>query len=373
MQGIHRRVGAFRALILAAMLGATGCGLIADRGRVVVATLDGKNITRDTLDDLIYDMPDDERPHIRTREDYLRVLTQYIDKQIKIPLGQDLAAKGEIKIDREAAREQFFKSSGDKEDQYRHMWAIPVPKPGEEEALMKEYNITARDIQAIKDIIEQGTDQIVEKLQGEEAVNYLAVKDFKDKKIVLDEEQLKTEYELTKENFKTLESLTILGLQFPTAMPGASEEASKVRTRLNNGENFDTILNEYLQKDMRFGIESVIENNPSLERFKGFWLQASGAAVGDVLGPTYMPDYSRMKKDASGQAVQETVPECWIVFKVLEAKPAQIMPFEEAKALVAGPVAYVEEMEKLREEHGVKIFEENLRDPASGVKDIFAN
>lgn len=375
MQGIHRGAPALRGITLfvATVIGASGCGLIADQGRIVVATLDGKNITRDTLDNLIYDMPDDERPHIRSRQDYLRVLNQYIDKQIKIPLGQELADKGEIKIDREAAREQFFKSSGDKEEQYRHMWAIPVPKEGEEEALMKEYNITARDIQAIKDIIEQGTDQIVEKLQGEEAVNYLAAKDFKDKKLILDEEQLKTEYELTKENFKTLETLTILGIQFPTAMPGASEEASKVRQRLNNGENFDTILNEYLQKDIRFGIESVIENNPSLERFKGFWLQASGAAVGDVLGPTYMPDYSRMKKDASGQAIQETVPECWIVFKVLEAKPAEIMPFEQAKPYVAGPVAYAQEMEKLREEHGVKIFEDKLRDPSTGARDIFAS
>src|SRR5690349_19638712 len=88
------------ALLLPILLGAAGCGLIADQSLIVVAKLDGKNITRGMLDDLIYDMDDKERPNIRTRQDYLRVLNQYIDQEIKIPLGQEMAAKGEIKIDR---------------------------------------------------------------------------------------------------------------------------------------------------------------------------------------------------------------------------------------------------------------------------------
>jgi len=359
------------ALLLPAMLSVAGCGLIADQSRIVVAKLDGKNITRGMLDDLIYDMDDTERPNIRTRQDYLRVLNQYIDQEIKIPLGHELAAKGEIKIDREAAREQFFKSSGEEEEQNRLMWNMPIPEAGQEDELMKVYNLTADDIRAMKNIIEQETDLIVEKLQADQAVALLARRAFEAKELVLDEEALRMEYELSKDNFKTLESLTILGLQFPMAEPNAAAEASKVRERLNNGENFDDILNEYLQKDMRYGIESSIENNPALERFRGFWQEASGAAVGDVLGPTYMPDYARVRTDATGRQVQETVPECWIVFKVLEAKPAEIVPFEQAKNAVAGPVAFAAMMEKLREEHGVEIYEDKLRDPAGGDVDFF--
>jgi hypothetical protein len=300
-------------------------------------------------------------------------LEQYIDKEIKIPLGIELAAKGEIKVDRDAVREEFFKTAGDKEETYRHMWAIPVPKPGEESQLMQIYNLTAQEIQAVKDMIEQETDVMLEKLQGDQAVSYLAQKAFLAKELVLDEEDLKMEYEVNKENFKSFESLTILGIQFPTAQPGSSAEASKVRERLNAGEAFEDILNEYLAKDIRYGIESVIENNPSLERFKGFWQEASGAAAGDVLGPTYMPDYGRVSKDASGQAVQETVPECWIVFKVLEAKPAAILPFEEVRGYVSAPVAFTEMLNKLREEKGVKIFEDKIPEPRGGNKDIFAN
>jgi hypothetical protein len=253
------------------------------------------------------------------------------------------------------------------------MWSIPIPKPGEESELMKVYNLSAQEFKSMKDIIEQETDQVVETMQGEEAVAYRAAKAFQAKELVLDEEALKMEYELNKENFRSLESMTILGLQFPTAQPGSSAEASKVRERLNAGEKFDDILNEYLQKDIRYGIESTIENNPNLERFKGFWLQASGAAVGDVLGPTYMPDYGRVRKDPNGNPVQETVPECWIVFKVLEVKPAQVLSFEEARPYVAVPVAYVAMMEKLREEHGVEIYDDKLKDPDGADKDIFEN
>ena len=223
----------------------------------------------------------------------------------------------------------------------------------------------------MKNIIEQETDLIVEKLQGDQAVALLAAKAFQSNELVLDEEALKMEYELTKESFKSYESMTILGLQFPAADPDASLEASKVRERLNNGEKFDDILNEYLQKDMRYGIESSIENNPSLERFQGFWQQASGAVVGDIVGPTYMPDYGRVRTDATGRQVQETVPECWIVFKVLEAKPAEILPYEKVKPLVAAPVAFAAMMEKLREEHGVEIYEDKLRNPTGGDVDFF--
>ncbi len=361
---------AFFALVLA---GSSGCGWIADTDRIVIAKIGDKEITRGTLARIIYDMPDDERPIIRTRQDYLRVLEQYIDKEIKIPLGIELAAKGEIKVDRDAVREEFFKTAGDKEETYRHMWSIPVPKPGEESQLMQIYNLTAEEIQRVKDMIEQETDVMMDKLQGDEAVAYLAQKAFLAKELVLDEADLKMEYEVNKENFKSFESLTILGIQFPTAQPGSSAEASKVRERLNAGEAFDDILNEYLARDIRFGIESVIENNPSLERFKGFWQEASGAAVGDVLGPTYMPDYGRLGKDANGQAVQETVPECWIVFKVLEAKPATILTFEEARGYVSAPVAFTEMLKKLREEKGVEIFNEKIPEPRGGDKDIFAS
>lgn len=348
-----------------------GCGLIADTDRIVVAKLDGKNITRRDLLDLIYDMPDNKRPIVRSANDYLRVLNQHIDQEIKTPLGQSMAAEGTIVIDREVAREQFFQSSGDEEEQYRHMWAVPVPKPGEESELMQVYNLKAADIQAFKNIIEQETDRIMDKLQGEEAVRYLAMKAYQAGELPLDPEALKLEYELNQSNLQTYEAITFLGLQFPASAPESNSEAANVRTRINNGEDFDAILSEYLQKDMRYGVESDIENNPSLERFRLFWEQASGSQVGDIVGPVYMPEYARGRQDQSGQVVQEIVPASFLVFKVLEHRPARALSFEEATPYLSGPIAYAEMMERLREEHGVEIYKDKLPETDGGNQDIF--
>src|SRR5690606_3468525 len=161
-----------------------------------------------------------------------------------------------------------FASSGDEEAQNRLMWSTPVPKAGEETELMQTYNLRAIDIQAFKNIIEQETDQIVEKIQGDRAVTYLAQKAFEAGELTLDPEAMRMEYELSQDSLKTLEGITFLGLQFPANDPQSSAEAAEVRRRVDSGEDFDTILAEFLRRDMRYGIESDIENNPSLERFR---------------------------------------------------------------------------------------------------------
>lgn len=350
----------------------TGCGEIINTDRHVVATLNGKNITRGELESHIYDMPDDERPIIRSKRDYLRVLNQYIDRKIKIPLGQQMANDGQITIDRELAREQFFKSSGDEEEQYRHMWSIPVPKPGEESELMKVYNLTAEDISRMKEVIELETDQIVETMQGEAAVQRLAGEAFQAGELTLDPEALRLEYEVQKDQLKTFEGITFLGLQFQAADPQSSAEATKVRERLDNGEDFDAVLNEYLARDSRLGIESEIENNPSVTRFQTFWEQTSGAKEGAIVGPIYMPEYTRMRPANNGQMVQEAVPASYLVFRVTEHREARTLTIEEATPVLARPIAYAAMMEKLREQHGVEIFEDKLPNVRGGSDDIFA-
>lgn len=350
-----------------------GCGEIVNTDRDVVATLDGKNITRGEIEGLIYDMPDDERPIIRSRRDYLRVLNQYIDRKIKIPLGQQMASEGKIEIDREMARERYFQSAGDKEEQYRHMWAIPTPEPGQESELMKVYNLRAEDFRAVKNIIEQETDIIVDELQGEAAVQQLALQAFQAGELTLDPEALKLEYELNKENLQTYEGMTFLGLQFQADDPNASSEATKVRERLDAGEDFDTVLAEYLARDMKYGIESDIENNPSVSRFQTFWDQASGVQEGDIVGPVFMPEYSRMRQGPDGQATQETVPSSYLVFRVMDYRPARTLSLEEATPMLAGPIAFAEMMKILREQHGVQIFEDKLPVVRGGDEDIFDN
>lgn len=369
-----RRILQFMLAVMT-LCGASGCGMLADPDRIVIAEMNGKPITRGKLFSIIYDMPDNKRPVIQSRQDYLRVLNAYIDHEIKVPLGQQLSEEGKINIPRDAAREAYFNSITDEteRDTQRKMWDMPIAKPGEETELMRIYDIDAESIQFQKNIVEQGTDQFLERLLGNQAVTYLALQAYQAKELVLDEEILRLEYEITKENYKTLERLTFLGLQFPTAVPGASTEAAEVRKRISAGESFDAIFDEYIAKNVNFGIESVIENNPTLDRFRGFWQEASGAEVGEVRGPVYMPAYSRMKVDASGQAAQATVPECYLVFKVLEHEPETIKSFEEAVPLIAPTVAYAAMMERLREENGVVIYEDKFPNTGGGKSTMLQN
>ena len=104
-----------------------GCGQITDKDRIKVAKIGDKYITRGEIFRIIRDMPDTQRPMIRNRSDLLRVLNQYIDSRIKLPLGQHLAEEGKIEVPREVARETFFQESGDEAEILRHSWNMEVP------------------------------------------------------------------------------------------------------------------------------------------------------------------------------------------------------------------------------------------------------
>jgi PHD/YefM family antitoxin component YafN of YafNO toxin-antitoxin module len=340
-----------------------GCGQIADKDRIRIAKLDNEYITRGELARLIYDMPDTERPNIRNRGDLLRVLNEYIDNKIKIPLGQQLAEEGKITVPREMAREQYFSQCGDDEETMRAVWNMQVPASGEMTPLMEVYKLTPESMKAMKALVEQETDKVVQKLQGEQAVAYLAVQDFKAGKLKLDPEAVKREYNVRKSELKRLEWMSFVAIRFPASMEGAAQAAAKVRERLESGEDFDAIVKEFQQKNPGFIIQSEIENNPSLQRFKGFWVAASGAEPGTVVGPIYLPSYQQMAQDAKGQSKTVQMPDAYLILKVLDHKPEAQLSLEEAQPMLAPPILVAGEMKLLREQHGVEIYEDKLPDP----------
>jgi hypothetical protein len=357
-----------------------GCGRIADPDRIRVARMDGEYITRGDLFKLLREMPDKERPKIRNKGDFLRVLNQYIDTRIKLPLGQQLASENRILVSREEAREMYFVQSGDDEEQLRTMWAMELPKPGESTELMRIYNLTPGSLRAMKEIIEQGTDAMIRKMLGDQAVAYLAVEDFKNGKLTLSDEDLMREYRLQKDTFKRFEWMSFLALRFPAALPGAIEEAAKARARIDAGASFESLAEEYIALSqsalLRPGeilptvMQSEIENNPALARFRGFWLEASGAKTGDILGPVYLPEYQQIMQDAQGQTTQMTMPDAYLVLKVLEIHPETELTFEEAKPLLAPTLLIAAKMRQLREEHGVEIYEDKLPSPTGGAREF---
>lgn len=349
--------------VLLAVLGGLGCSKIADTDQIRVATLDGKAIKRADLFKVIRAMDDEDRPVIRNRGDLLRVLNQYIDDQITKPLGKQLMAEGKINVPREVARERYFSTVGDREEQMRSMWAMEIPPPGVVTPLMKVYDLTPEHLRAQKDFIEQETDVVVEEMQAEQAVQYLAVEAVKNKTLTLDEADLEQEYKLNPQAFQRLERMVFRAIRIPASVPNAIQLATDARQRVDAGEDFEKLVDEYLQKNRAFVIESEIENNPSLERFQSFWLEASGAEPGTIIGPIYLPAYQQMAQNPQGKSEPRNMPDSYMVLKVLQHEPARPLTLEEAKPLLAGPVIVGEMMKKLRADHGVEVFEENLPDP----------
>ncbi len=345
-----------------------GCGQITDKDRIRIAKIGDHFITRGDLFKLIREMPDTDRPIIRTRSDLLRVLNQHIDSRIKLPLGKKLAAEGKVNVDREFAREQFFNESGDEAEQLRAMWKMEVPQAGVITPMMKLYGLTPELLQFNKDNIEESTDRMVEKLQADQAVEYLAAEAVKGGEITLEEAEIKREYEFMKEQLVTFEELQFLGIRFPASDTSALTQAAAVRSRLTAGESFDSLATEFEKRGAADGwqyvFESGIMNNPALERFRGFWTEASGAVPGDIVGPLYLPAYQQVAQDQTGRTKSVEMPDSYIVFKVLDHKAAGILEYEKAKPLVIRPLLVSKMMHRLREERGVEIYEDKLPDPS---------
>ncbi len=359
---------AIAAVCAVALLAIPNCGRMIDKDRIRIAKIGDKYITRGDLFRLLREMSDTERPKISSRGDLLRLLNQHIDSLIKLPLGQKLKAEGKIDVPRDLAREEFFKESGDEGDQLRTMWRMEIPKNGEITPLMREYDLTPEKLQFQKDNIDDETDRTLAKMLGEQAVQYLAVDTLKEGKLKITDEEIEREYRFAGDSLRTFEEITFRAVRFPAAIPDAAAQASHVRALINGGQSFESLVDAYLlkgqQDKMGYVIESAIQNNPGLQRFRGFWNVAAGANEGDIIGPVYLPEYQQVAVGQDGKTKSVVMPDAYLVLKVLQHKAEHTLTIEEAKPTLAAPLIVGKMMELLRQENGVEVYQGDLPEPA---------
>ncbi len=347
--------GAFAAVCALLPL---GCGFIADKDRIVVAKLDGKNITRGELDKYIHDMPDEERPLIQNKADLLDTLNAWINDQVKAKLADQLHQQGKIDVSRDVARERYF----EKHPEFRMALQIQDPT---------QLEMSKGDLTAIQAEIEFGTDEEVDRLMREEALKYNVYEAIQNKTIQITPEDVKREYDRRKDELIKFEYLEFIALQFPLAMPDAIARAADARRRIDAGEKFDDVLRPYLEANAQFGVPGALENNPAIERFRSFWEAAAGASVGQVIGPVFMPEHEEYKLDPQTQKpVKRLRPAAQLVLEVTQHEPERIKTFEEAANELATGIAKQRVLEQVRADHGVEVYDEKLRDPA-GVGDQY--
>ena len=343
-------------------LALAGCGMIADKNNIRVAEMDGQPITRGDLNSYIRAFPENERPQISNQGDLLMVLNRMIDERIKENLATEQGGNLPQITSRDQAREQFFVSLGDEQDQYRAVWAMEVPADGQATPLMQTYGLTAQGMTDMKAYIDQRTDALLQRIRSEEVLMLMVANAVKSGELKVDEKALELEYKFRAGSLRRPESVTFTAIRFAASAEGGAE-AARTRQELDAGGNFDAVAAQYRGKDNSTVFQGTLQNNPQNTQMASFWAQASGAAVGALLGPLFLPETQQVAVNPDGTQREVTSPPCYAVCRVDAREDERTLSLEESRMALAPPLLIAQMVRKLREQHGVKLYEENLSDP----------
>lgn len=353
--GIVRNFG--KAAGLVAIVFSVGCGMIADKDRIIVAAIGDEPIRRGDLMEIIRDMPDEERPIIQTTEDLLATLNGIIDERLKEALARNLRKQQLIKASRDAARRMYMRI---------HPEYINVARITDPSVL----NLTEGDLVALRAEIEFGIDEVEERLLRAEALQYKIREALQKGTLSISDEEYRAEYARRRGELVRLERVDFQALQFPTQMSKASAHAANARQRIASGETFEALFDAFKKLDPSSVIESSMENDPSVRKFEGFWSIVSGSKSGDVVGPVYLPAYDVVQERADGSAQITKMPGAHLVLKVEDHVPGAEMTLEEARPVMTTDILARKMMERLRLENRVEVYPEKLPNPA-GYGDQF--
>ncbi len=346
-----------------ALIGVAGCGLIADKNNIRVAVVDGENITRGDLNDYIRSFPENERPQIANQGDLLMVLNRMIDERIKADLVAEQGDSVPSMISRDQMREQFFKSLGDEQDQYRAVWNMEIPADGKPTPLMEVYGLTADSLRTMKEFIETRTEAMYQRTRGDEIVGMMVADALQKGELKPDQKALELEYKFRAAELKRSEMVTITALRFE-ASPAGGAEAAQSRTAIDGGASFDELAKKLQEKNPALIFQGTLRNDGAKNNLEGFWAQASGAATGSILGPLFMPETQQVAVSPDGKQRQVTSPPSYIVCRVDAREDERTLTLQESIPIIGPPLLIADMVRKLREKHGVQVFDENLADAA---------
>lgn len=336
-------------ILLSTASALSGCGLIADRDRIIVATLDGEPIRRGDLATVIREMPDDERPLIQTKGDLLLTLNKHIDDQIKAALAKELRSEGKIQVDRNEARQIYFRKHPD----YRNISQIVDPT---------FLNMTTGDMKAIEAEIEFGVDDEEELLMREAALMHKLNEVFDSGAVSLSEQEISSKFQSMSKMLSKPEFIEFDAIQFPTIASGG-EMAAETRKRIDQGESFDEIAQSFHEMQPGRVIKSSMENNPGVEKYFQFWEQVTGCQPGQIFGPILMPEREQSVTMQNGQQAVQKIPPMFLVLKIVSQTDARPLSLNEARSFIATSLLKSRVMRMLRDEHGVEIFADKLPRP----------
>lgn len=337
--------GGFAALVcfVAATLGA--CGIITDKDRIRVARWNNQYFTRGDLQEAIRDMPNEERPQIRTKGDLRAVLSDIIDERLKQAQAEALKNEGKINVSRDEAEARYALRNPEKYMEYLQLSQV---LPEEDLAMYEEDR-------------QLGIDREQERLYGQRALAYLINDAVQNGTLVVSEEQYEKQYNLRKDQLLTAEQVAIEGVYLPIdAHEDAAAEASNVLEELEQGGDPKAIAERYGPEKAGY-LEVGLTNDTPHIKFGSFWQQASQSEEGDVIS-CYISEWNRNVKVA-GETKTEPIPDSLLVCRITRYVPQRQKTLEEAKPDLSASILYSEMMERLRDAAGVEIYDDKLPDP----------
>ena len=194
------------------MVGATGCGRTAGKARVVIATLDGDNITRGDFTEVLRKMTDEDRPFIQNKTDFLNALNSYIDDRVKSSLAKELHNKKKISVSRRISSVAYFESFPE--------FRVIYEGRDTGESLIETMGVSEGELVALRAEIEFGIDDVEEKLLREKALQYVVDAAVRDGSLESLDEEFQRAFALTGTGLKRLELTEFRATLIPVTRPG---------------------------------------------------------------------------------------------------------------------------------------------------------
>lgn len=338
--------------LLIVLLGAAGCGLIADTDRLTIAEIGEREITRGDLRMAIREMPPATKPLIRTKGDVRRALENYIDQEIKLDYALDLEAEGKINVPQEIAERVYFMNNRETVD------VRQIQDPG-------LLGMNQQELEAAKAEMQEKIEEMRLDMLREEAMRYRVQQAMATGSIEISQEEYARAYRARKDNLMFPRKAEVTGIVFPASRSESQTLAAEVRRRLEDGEPLDELIDEYDEKG-GVPIETMIPEDSGMPQFRSFWQEAEGQGAGAIIGPVFVEASQTQTTNAQGEPQQSRTPASFMVARIERIIQPQQKTLEEAKPDLAPAILYTKVVEQLREEYDVEIakYEENFPDPS---------
>lgn len=336
---------AIAALVLLAL--ASSCGMIADKDRIKIATLNGKPITRGDFDKVLRDMSPKERPLIRTKGDLLTAVQNYLDKCVRYENAEQLVADKKIFVRRDLAEAILRVREPE--------LFVDIQNP-------EDYKMKQEDMKYLEEDRQIRIDEMLKELEAEQGVLYRIDEAIQNSTITITEDEYKTEFDLRSAELMHPERLEFTGVLIPGATEEARAASVKAAQQLRAGTPPDDVVKEFADLKAQI-IQAELANDPTKTKFAPFWQQAAGAQPGGVIGPIPIQGWTEATQDAQGKVTERPYPNGMLVCLITGRTEPTPKTLEEAKPELQHGILYGKVMEQLRKENGVQIFEDKLSDP----------